>query len=198
MTINNGDVLRVTAKMSSEADQDLQNVYYWRGSGVGISTDAQFATACRTELDNAYGYFDDQLADGVSFDSIEIFNITQDVPVGEYTWPTLSAGGSASDVLPEQTALLVTFSTAAARSVGKKFLGGWTEGNNDSDGTIASSLLTLILSYISTILSGFAAGDLDFEAGHWSVINETFVPWLAGLVDDVWATQRRRRPGVGS
>lgn len=114
------------------------------------------------------------------------------------------AGTSAGDLLPPQTALVVTLRTAqAGRSFrGRVYLPGFTEGVNTPGG--ASSWVTAPVTFITAIksalvTSGMDLGVLSRPAPDALPPRSGFVTTVTSIVvrDAVWDTQRRRAvPGI--
>ena len=197
MTVQVGDIIRVTCKMGYAAGA-VQNVYHYKHIGSGSVPDATFMSALGTEMNTNYTTINAYLAPGFMYHTIEAFNVTQDAPIDEIAWPSLTVGtGSGTDSYATQCAALVKFPTATARSQGRKYLGGLMEGYVGSGGLIESAFLTALGSFATAMLSGFSAGGEDFEAGNWNPSLARFAAWIAGVVADRVATQRRRRAGVG-
>lgn len=114
------------------------------------------------------------------------------------------AGTSAGDLLPPQTALVVTLRTAqAGRSFrGRTYLPGFGEGVNTATGTMTSTAAAV--SFLTAIKASLITSGLDL--GVISRPNPDRVPPSSGFItvvtsivarDAVWDTQRRRAvPGI--
>lgn len=197
MAVNNGDVLRVTAKMSILGN-DVQNTYHIRSSSNTPVDDTTAVTEITNRIDNAYGYLADEQAGDFTYDTIEVFNVTQDRPMGEYNWPTRTTGTSVDFSLPFQTSGLVLFPTTTARSQGRKYVGPFVENASDSSASPDATVVTAMLNYALALVAAWLVGDGEFEFGNWSYDKFRFAEWLAPIVREVWRTQRRRAAGVGS
>jgi len=197
MAVENNDVLRVSCKMSLFG-QDVQNVFYIRNNGAGSVDDTTAVTEVLARLDSAFVLQNGEITNNLSYDSIEIFNITQDRPMGEYAWPTLTVGGAVSEALPNQVSGLVLFPTTTARSQGRTYLGGHVEGNNSSTGVPDGGALAAMAAWAAALIAPWLVGGGEFEFGNWSSEKLRFAAYVSSLVRDVWRTQRRRAQGVGS
>jgi len=197
MSVNNDDVLRVTAKMHMGV-VDIQNVFHIQAQGTGTLGDAAAVSAIALRLDDAYANMVAQLSDNLQFDTIEVFNVTQDAPMDEVTWPTLVDGDVVSDQLPTQVAGLVRFTTNVARSQGRKFIGGVIEGDNDANGLPDTDVLTALAAFAADVLTPWLIGSGNFAFGNYNVDLTRFAEWVSPIINTIWSTLRRRRFGVGS
>lgn len=199
MAVEAGDVLRVTAKFLVNDIDDMMNVFHAKHMGDDPVPDASAATDLSDRLDGAWGQLNSHISVNVDYVSIEVFNVTQDRPISEDSWFTQTAGGQSTDAqLPAQIASLVTFPTATARSLGKKFLGGFTEVDNENFGVVSSGLLSDMADFVTDLLGSMTIDGELFEWGNYRPLTLLFSPWVSGLIETFWATQRRRRSGVGS
>lgn len=197
MSLQDNDVIRVTAKMSRASSLgEIQNVYHIRYDGSSVSYETLW-DAVATWLDDAYGNIVDEIHPNVHFDTIEMFNVTQDEPVGEDAWPTLTAGTGASDMLPAQTSPLVLFPTNTARSQGRKFLPPVGE-ESQSNGVLLAGVLTSMANYAADLLENIPVGVWSAAVGNYNPTLARFAPWISAIVKDVLRTQRRRVAGVGT
>lgn len=197
MPVQLGDVLRVVCKLSHGLD-DVQNVYHAKVFGTAAPTDSQAYGAVASVLDAAYAVIDGPMSTNVSFDSISVYNLTQDYFIGEAGWPTVTDGNGVGGDLPQQCAPLILFPTDVLKSVGKKYLPPFAEEVLDTDGTIASGLLAAMATFAATILDGFTGVNYTVEFGNYRVDTAQFIPWVSAIVRDFFATQRRRYKGKGS
>lgn len=193
-----GDILRVTCKMSW-AENDIQNVYHGQLDGTVAPDDVDLLDAIYDELDSAYTIIAGNIPAQVSFDTIAVYDLTQDYFIGESPWPVLeTGGGGGSDPLPPQLAPLVLFGTAVLGSQGRKFLPPLEEGANDTDGTPVAVTLAALAQYAVDILAGVNETDYTVKFGNYRELTDTFIQWINAEVRDIWATQRRRYFGRGS
>jgi hypothetical protein len=177
---------------------DVQNVYHLRLDTVsGSPTNEALLAEVATVMDTIYDTADGVISDLLTFDTIEVYNVTDDEYVGEAGWPTLTVGSNA-DITPPQCAPLVLFNTATLRSQGRKFLPPFGIGSADGDGTLTSAALTVMAAFVAEVLTpgGWTSYGGDF--GNYRDIGGVFIEWTAGVVRDFFATQRRRYFGAGS
>lgn len=196
-TTVDGDIIRVTAKMTYNAGvDDVQNVYHMKFDGPDM-VDEDVHTMIAGYLNTAYDYIKGLSTTDVEFETIETWNLTQDRPMIENTWPTLTAGTGTGQSSPQQGAPLCLFNTASPRSQGRKFLPPPTETVWEGD-SISSTALAAIVNWANVILGGASYGSNSLLPGNWSKKYTRFAPWISGIVETVLRTQRRRVRGVGS
>lgn len=197
---NDGDILRVTAKMSfNSGAAQVQNVYHTQCIFTTAQTDAATHVGVEQALNDAYTNLIARLPDTLDFDTIETWNLTQDRPMIEDTWPSLVAGTNGGQMCPPQTAPLVLFTTAVARSQGRKYLPPSNEGNVLGGGLIDSLLEASMVDYAADMLIGWTISSGNYGVwGNWNVALARFAVWKAAIIKDRLRTQRRRVPGVGT
>lgn len=198
MAVNGDDVLKVTAKMTWKLDTEVQNVYYVTlGTGSTVLDDEALDDMAAW-MEAIYSILDNSITDDLSFDTIEVYNVTQDHAIGEVGWPTLTVGLSTGESLPPGVAAVATAYTGQKRTRGRKFFGPLTENNQDggewSGGTVAD--LTLATLEWITAFTGGTSG----EGWLPGVIDKigVFLPFVSAVVRGIVGYQRRRKPGVGS
>jgi hypothetical protein len=196
-TIQDGDILRITCKMHCGASQ-FMNVYHMKYTGTAPIDGADATDLINEFIDYAYTFIDQCYDDSFKFDTIEIFDVTQDLPVDEVPWYSLVNGGDNGAMLPYQLSELVVFGTDAPRCSGRKFLPAMLETKALADGVIDSATLATIAGWAANLLAGVVFPDGAGTIGAWSKKYSRFAPFLVAVVDDLFRTQRRRVPGVGS
>jgi hypothetical protein len=198
MAVSANDVIRVVCKMSWGED-DIQNVYHGKVTGGTLPSDAVLLTGMSTFFDALYDLIDTNFPDEITFDSISVYNVTQDIWVGEVGWDSLvTGGGSATDPMPPQVAPLILFNTGVLRSQGRKYLPPCTEAANDTDATPVAGFLTAMGNYAAGLLAGASFAGWDVAWGNYRKIGAIFIPWIDAEVRDIWGSQRRRMFGRGS
>lgn len=107
----------------------------------------------------------------------------------------------ASDALPHQTSLVVTFRTAyAGRSFrGRMYLPAPTESENATGAVLDNTSATNLQAVFTTLVNTYGSGgsDPDWQLGIYSQKLAQFNPVTTSVVRTNWGTQRRRRIGVG-
>jgi hypothetical protein len=189
------DVLRVTARLTMY-DEDFQNVYHIQA--LGATTDGDWDDACATWLDGAYNRFSAAYSDEIDRQDIVIQNLTEGTPARFHDWDTYPTPSDTNPVLPLQVSALALFPSNRVRSIGRKYIGGWTESDNEEPGVPSSGVLTAMANYAADLLAGFTVGIFTQTPGNYDYDGSNFWPWIFAQVATYWATQRRRRAGVGS
>jgi hypothetical protein len=197
MGVNNNDIIRATAKMSINGEA-VQNVFHFRYQGDDDEPDQDVHDAINVELDDAYDIIDHVLCDVLDFDSIETFNITQDAPINESAWDTLTSGQSTADPTAYQNSALVLFPTGTARSQGRKYIAGWAKTAMDNDSTWGSTVVSLLLTFGLALATGTTTTNGTLKPGNWNETLARFAEWAGATVNEIVKTQRRRSPGVGA
>lgn len=198
MSVVDDDILRVVAKFTLSGTEDVQNVYHVRANVTGSPTDQEVLDEIADDLNDAYSNFFANLTDELTFDEIEVWNLTAQQYLGVVDWPTMTAGTASDALMPPQTALLCLFGTNTPKSQGRKFLPPMTENANDSDGTPSASILANVAFYVAELIDGITGTGWTGDYGNWNELAERFAPWVLATVRDIFATQRRRYIGSGS
>jgi len=198
MTIDPGDFVRVTAKMSYIGVDDIQNVFHTENDGGTSVDESDFMVALAAHLDTAYGYLADIMEDNVLFTEIDAYNITQDAPILPIDWPTLVNGDVVGETLPLQAAALVSFATRTKNSVGRKYISGVAESMQEAGGQLTTAALALLQDFGDELLLGFTVSTVGFQWGNYRYLDGRFAQWETATPRLIMATQRRRRRGIGS
>lgn len=193
-----GDVLRAVARMSDGA-ADVINVFHLLLDGSVVPDDAGILGSIADKLDTAYDVIDAILPDNLTFDSIDVYNITKDLFLGSVPWPSLTAGGATGGQVPPQVAPLIRFTTNVLRSQGRKFLPAIaTYQTKDDDGTLSATGLSILGGFASQLLSPITYSQGQALFGNYNAALERFAYWTGAIVNDAFATQRRRYRNRGS
>lgn len=197
MTVSVGDIIRVTARFEIY-EEDIQNVYHLKATGTGTQTDALHDEAVVDWLELCYNEFNGDISDEVDRVDIVIQNLTEGTPARFKQWDTYPTPTDTNTPLPLQCSGLVAFPSDTVKSIGRKFIGGWTEADNDDPGVPTSGVTVSLAAYAYEVLTGFVTSGLEMYPGNWNNNTSHFALWLFATVAQFWATQRRRRAGVGS
>ena len=90
MTITTSDVIRVSAKMKRGAIDDVVNVFYLKPVSIGAETQQALRDDIAKWVDDIYTHFLSIISDTITMDTIELFNITANVPEPAVPWPILT------------------------------------------------------------------------------------------------------------
>lgn len=197
MPVQEGDILRVTAKMNFETFGAIQNVFYVKHDGTQDVSEFEFMEAAALWLDNAWTPPILLFVDELKFTEVAGYNLTQDDPLLPEPWPVLVEGGTAGESVALQVALLVSFQTTVKNSQGRKYLGGIDKLQYEGGGVWTANVEPLINDWADIIIAGFTVGIEDFSVGHRQTVSLAWVPWARYSMDPIARTQRRRVRGVG-
>jgi hypothetical protein len=196
-SVNLDDIVRVTAKMNYGGG-DIQNVFHVKYNGTP-QDDVDFMDDVSDAVDTYYSGVVAQISSYVNFGTIGFYNITQDRPMGEQAWPTLTVGGnSTGEHLAAQLAPLVLFGTYTPRSQGRKYLPFLTTNNTGNYASLDSVVLTAIATWAANFLgtTALTVGSVTF--GNWNKTLTRWAPWVNAFVQAYCRTQKRRFRDVGS
>jgi hypothetical protein len=191
-----GDMLRITTVMSAGVGKTIENVFIV-SSGAGAGQDEQDVMADMEEwFTEIYTSLQNYVPTNLVHVEIRGFNITRDQPMPTQVW-TMAAGAQIGDPLPEGVCGLVLFRTDRARCIGRKFLGPFCEPHNTA-GTVHVDVLNAELAFAVSLMGdwvGTATG-LTFTYYIRDKLGALHRP-LEAVISNIWAYQRRRRPGRG-
>lgn len=190
------DVIRVVVKMT-QAAQQLRNVYDFIHTGVNAVNDEDVLDAVLAVMETAYGYVVSQVTDNLSFDSVEVVNVTQDALIGEDVFTTTTAGTATDQASPMQVAYLVRFPTNYRGSQGRKFIPGCNEGSLGENGELNTATQAACLAYALEILDGVTVSGELFVPGVDNPDKGRFAAYESAICNDIVGTQRRRKQGQG-
>jgi len=192
-----GDVVRFTVAMTQDSQQVL-NVYHYKNNGATAVSNDDCHGAIGNVIQSAYDEMEAGLHQSLVQDYLQSYNITQDLPMKTTAWPGSFGGDIAGDALPLQTAGLLTFPTAAKRSLGKKFIAGIAELMHLDAGVMHATLVTALTTAAAELIAPIVAGTSTMIPGNFNKTAASFAPWVSAVVDTLLSTQRRRKPGVGA
>jgi len=197
MAVENNDVVRITCKFSFLSN-DVQNVYHMKVSTTGPVDDEDFLDEVAADMDSMYDDITTHISNDVAFESVEVYNVTDESYIGEVAWPSKTVGGASGNNLPPAASALCLFSTGFLRSQGRKFLPLMTLNALTTNGGVHNDVVTAITSFIADVLLAKSGVNWSGLMGNWNPDLARFAQWIAGIAQDEWATQRRRYKGSGS
>lgn len=129
---------------------------------------------------------------------IRVQQITSGLLVGEMDFVTPVTGTATGDQGAFQSAGLVSFKSSYPRVTMRKYL-PVSESMTTNDGRLIAGAQTLLNAFGTTLLSNMtAASARSYRFGYHSPVVGSWVLPNGRTTSPVVATQRRRRPGVGS
>lgn len=197
-TVNVGDVVQITARLRYGGVDAIENIFYVRHEGTAAVDAATFITQAGLYMESCYTTLQLDLSDDVQYEDITYYNVTQDYPMGQEEWPSLTAGTATVDATATQVAFQVNFTTQIKRTQGRKYIGVLTEASVNAGGIVAPTTVTALKNFALAVLSNFSVGAESFEVGHVKASTGAWIPWIGYSVPLLVATQRRRKQGVGA
>ncbi len=198
MTIADNDVVRVTAALKRGLTDDVQNVFYAKLINGGALSQQDLADDLAEWMESIYDSLEGSLYTDMTFDEIQLFNMTQGTPEPTQAWPTLVAGTSGNDGLSDGVAALVLGRTAVSKVIGKKYFGIFNEAAIADSLWVAATLSQLALAGADWIEPFTGTLTSTWDPVVWRRASSTSEVFTEAVVQGVSAYQRRRKRGVGS
>jgi len=192
-----GDFVKATARMLLFNGQStIENVFYFRAID-GPGEDSLVCEELAQWIDDFYKELVAKITTNLTFEDVTCFNVSTEQPMGSALFPDTAAGSLSGDVLPGGVAALITLRTGRNRTLGRKYLGGFTEGDSN-DGALYTGLITALGAAGALMLENFLgeATNVLWQPGIVSKYGP-FWSFTEAVVRNIWAYQRRRRPGTG-
>jgi hypothetical protein len=210
MSVEIGEVLRGIVEMSLPGDTIAQMVFHWIAQGINPMSEAAILTALASWADDLMANVEDYVRSTATLDTISVYTIewnegdekwVLDRYIGEAALSDNFAG--AVDMLPHQIAAVVTATTDDVRRYGRKFIPAFDESSGGTgdigEGLLADLadwaldyLLTVTVAGADSLAPGVPGGKTKLGIG-----DGVFHEFVLARVPSVFATQRRRRKGVG-
>ena len=197
-SVNDLDVVRITAGMLFGGTEDQQNVYHVLKVSGGSVADTVFMADVAAQLEVMYTFLVARQITTLSYDQItgkKVFGGSDLMP--DTSWPTLTTGALTADGLPLPVAALIAGQTTGSRRQGRKYLGGFTEVDN-VNGVLQTTLVTAVVNYGAAWIADFVSGGNTYRFGVFNVLSTVFTPFVSALILGAFRTQRRRTAGFGS
>ena len=199
--MNVGEVLRLTLSYTYPNASEAMNVFYYELTG-GNEDDSQVETDIVDWVVNTWVPVWEQIASAGVFlttAALDIMNTDGTVARNLTTEPIGLAGQVPQHILPAANAYYLQAYTSMPKQRGSKYVPGIPETLVD-DGKITAPTVVFMLGLLTAYLAPVAAGTSgSLVPGILSKTLLQFVPFLiSGVVTDIPAYQRRRKPNVGS
>jgi hypothetical protein len=199
MATVSGNIIRVAARQIMNDVDEVTNVFHFTVQTAGAGGDAGILGEVSEKLAQAWVFIDQELHTSIEPLILDVFNVSQDYPLGSTQWGSDYNGGTnGGSPLPNQDALLVLWYTATKRVQGKTYIGGLHEGTLDA-GLFNGGAVTAVATWANVMLDPTPANDdVELLLGVWSVAATEMRPIVSTRVSSNPATQRSRRRGRGS
>lgn len=200
MALSSGDILRVTLRHKYQNIHDHVNVLHYLYDGIATPNTEE---AVLEDLAKAFGFafnlIDGAISSRLVAVDIAVFNVTDDAPVGVTSFADGYVGGTGTgNGLPFDSAAVMLAYTNVKRRIGKIFLGGLLEANQD-DGVLGAGTVSALGGFQSALLS--ITGDINGGQYIYIVYNRENAVWSlpsTTRVQPIIGSQDRRKPGRGS
>lgn len=208
MTVQDGDVIRVTLNATMPDLVVAQNVYYWQlDDPVPDSpTNDQIRAAIDAKLTAMIGDIQSIVVNDVEFTNAEIDRVEWETDHWETkeNLPTAvisTVGTETTDMIPSGCAAVLTADTSRPQTRGRKFLPGFYEAGATDNDWIASVQTALTAFAVEWALNRLVTGSAELVPAVLGMSGASaglIYPIAAIIVNSLVGYQRRRKPGVGS
>lgn len=200
MAVVVGDIIRVAARQEFATGDENINVFHFEVFTVPTAgSETAFIEDVGDHLAISYAFIEAITTSGLSPTDLDIYNVTQDIPYGFNAWGGAYTGGTSSgEALPSFNAALILWRTMVKNRLGRTYIGGLTESQQNS-GTLVSGALSALTNFTATIReSTDLPNGSDIRLVVYSrTAGERSVPTLAS-VRPLVAIMGRRKAGRGS
>lgn len=206
MAIVTGSVLRAAAKFTLDNLPDIfYNIWHMRCTNSNSQSQPNLIDDLLEVLEEIYGAVDTYLSDLLNFDAVNLYDVTADLPLNDYNWPTLTAGAEMGEILPHAAAMGLYGKTIYPNRIAKKYIPGMTEAHTE-DGVFNSSALAGFANMAAAILQpAVPSNGSTWQFGIWGfTVPETetephiLIPTVSWSVSAYPYYQRKRGPGRGT
>lgn len=206
MALNDGDIIRVAARILWNLGSDIVNVWYCRIDDANSLDLDDSLDDVGEWIEDIYDNFSGNMANNATFEDISVSNVTQDLSYGARSWPTLTVGGGSGDALSPGYGIFVYFPTTTPGVQGRKWFAPFTETVH-LDGVWDGTLLTgiaggladgVLASFLGTNGTLLTAVIPHLVSGGVALDPPVYIPYTEASISNNPGYQRRRRPGFGS
>jgi len=193
MKIGTLEACRLTIYSTNEDVVQMRNVFYFFNNtledcNVDATTTKNWWAAAADALINNWHT-------SVSYYGAHIENLSKN-EVAFYPWAVPVDGTSVGQRLPFQCAALISAYTTQKRRICKKFLGGFTELEQEA-GYWTPAFITDLEDFAANWLDGFSDGSVTMVPISYRPTDQEYPGFTGALVRSVVCTLGRRKPGVG-
>lgn len=199
MAIFDGNVIRTTVECLIDNSSVVQNVFHWAYAGTTVIDDQTAVDDMRDHLENGgYAILDIDQTTRLTYVGYQNYNLSLGAPLPFSPADDPLAGLHVGEALPFQTAALMSFPTGVSRSIGRKYIAGYTESGTGGGGELDTLPLARLASSAVVWLLNPVIEFGTASLGNTIPSGLSFWPWTSFRVDTLLRTQRRRIPGVGA
>lgn len=200
MALASGDILRVAAKQLWNGIDDHVNVFHLEVvTPPSPNSDAAALQDISELVADAFSNLAGDFCNNLSADVIQVYNITQDRPIGVTSWDAAYTGGTGSaDCMPPDDAVLVLLDTGVKRRQGRMNFSAITEANQ-ADGHWLAGVRSNAAVVPGVMLVPFASTNGGvFVLVVWSKTDGVAYPIFTIRAQELVADMPSRKAGRGS
>lgn len=197
MSVTVGNIVRLTARLLLQGVGDITNIYHFVTAVNTAADDGAFMTEAAAAFDALYTLINAGIHNSISYVSVDGQNITDNELLPSRSWPVLTVGGNATEMLPEMVAPCVFHRTLTPRVRAAKFLPPHGE-NQNVDGALAAGTVTQMQAYGDALTASLSQPNITLQYVAFNRVLVTSTPVTQAIVPVRFRTQRKRRLGVGS
>lgn len=198
MPATTNDVIEVAVFGDIDDAEDVINVYQFRRDSVGSVSDADILDGLIDFFEAVYTIAKALHTALVVWRGVRVRNLTTGTLIGEANFATPIEGTASGQMAPYQAAALISFKTNVPRVVMRKYF-PLAEAAVGATSRLDAAVATTMDNLAAAILGQHTmapAGNWTF--GYLSPKVGGFIAPTTSVISAPVATQRRRRPGVGS
>lgn len=205
MAVNDGDILKVVVSLILDDGTIAQNVFHYLAELVAQQTNADILDALETQMESLYATIDDQIADSVTMDTMEVDTVAWDAGEGEFLTvqnigertPTVTFA-ALGEALPNQMAATMGAYTTYPKVRGRKAFPSFNEASADIGELDTQALVDLGLCLAEYLEDITVSAQNTLSPGVASVSTAAFRAFGSGWINSTLGTIRRRKPGYGA
>lgn len=192
-----GDVFRMAIVMNGAASQEMVNVHHYEQTNVGLNDDGIFLKDAW--VNDAQAAWQAAVSNTVTIVKFEIRNLTKPTFGVDFTPPVAIAGTLTGDSLPPTAPAIISWRTGL---IGRSYRGrSYMPPANElqqNGGQLTGSYPVLLDAYASAMLNISETTGMTYRMVIHSDTAGVDTPVNSYVIPIFLATQKRRRPGVGS
>lgn len=202
MSVTEGTVLRLVASMVFPDDVIMMNVFHFvLTTIVGDGDPATVGADAIEYIEALYADVGNEISDGIDANELAIYEYD---PVDEDFDEVITVNWAdtfidTADPLPHGVALVQNFKTTDPDVDGRKYWGGYTEGDQVAGSWVALALTHAIATAVKITDQFTATVSANvYTPGVWSPTTLNFFAYTGTVFTNaIVGYQRRRKPGVG-
>lgn len=197
-SVDTGDVLRFAARQNyGTGGQDIINVMYVQAlvqnSVIEATIQAEMLQVPELIMDGIRL----EVSNLLKYTFLEFKNITQDLLLGQFSWPSFVQGAQANAASSPQVSALLTIPTAKSRVQGRAFFGGIPE-TSITAGLCSAALLAGMATVGAIMIAPIVQGFSTYQYIVFNTEFDTFTLPTSAAAIIATRTQRRRSTGFGT